>query len=175
MPRPLIKNKVAESGLITVDLGDYLKGDDPMEIDLKDFLYKGLILKEKDFRRNVKNLQTAPYQDKLTGIYCSTKAIIPHWAYMLIASKLNGISRDIIIGSRDILLDRWIKSRINHIDVDSLRGARVILKGCGDKAIGPAAYAYATVHLQPHVKSIMYGEACSTVPVYKEKKPAVHE
>ncbi len=175
MPRPLIKNKVAESGLITIDLGDYLKGDEPVEIDLKDFLYKGLVLKEKDFRKHVKNLQTEPYRDKLTGIYCSSKAIVPHWAYMLMAGKLNGIAREIVIGSRELLFDRWLKSRIGRIDAKSLRGARVILKGCGEEAIGAAAYAYATMHLQPYVQSIMYGEACSTVPVYKEKKTADHE
>ncbi len=170
MSRPLIKNKVAESGLITIDLGDYLKGDEPVEIDLRDFLYKGLVLKEKDFREHIKKLGTEPYRDKLTGIYCSSNAIIPHWAYMLIASKLNGIAREIIIGSRDLLIDRWIKACISRIDATSLRDARVILKGCGDEHISAAAYVYAGMHLQPYVKSIMYGEACSTVPVYKRKK-----
>jgi hypothetical protein len=164
-----IVNKVASSGLITIDLEKYLPSGDTAIFDLKDHLFMGLILKEKDFREALKNLDWSVYQDKYVAVSCSADAIIPAWAYMLIAVYLKNVAKDIYVGTLSEMQKHLLLKNIAAINVNEFAGQRVVIKGCGDVNIESFAYAEITKMLLPAVKSIMYGEPCSTVPVYKKK------
>ena len=129
----------------------------------------GLILKEKDFREALKNLDWSVYQDKHVVITCSVDAIIPLWAYMLVTSYLQPVAKTIYVGTAEEMQKHLFLQRIGTIQVDELKEQRIVVKGCGDIQIGAFAYAEITRILLPHVKSIMYGEPCSTVPIYKRK------
>jgi hypothetical protein len=162
-------NKVAESGIITLDLEEVGGSDAWLDFDLKPFLFMELILKEKDFREALKVHDWTRYEGGLVAVYCSADAIIPVWAYMLIGSYLQPVARGIVFGNPETARQQWLLSGIAALDADEYAGKRVVIKGCGDKPIGEAAYLAATVKLRPVVKSIMYGEPCSTVPIYKQK------
>src|SRR5688572_7315651 len=168
MNDPLI-NKVAESGLITIDPASYYPQEATALFDLKDFLFMGLILKEKDFREQLKNYDWEPFRDKYTAVYCSADAIIPVWAYMLIASYLEPIAKDIIMGDEKDLHRQLFLKNLSAINLEELTDKKIVIKGCGDTPIGDFVYLELTKLLRPVAKSIMYGEACSTVPVYKKK------
>lgn len=163
-----IVNKVANSGLITIDLETYLPKEAVKTFDLKDHLFMGLILKEKDFREALKNFDWSVYQDKYVNITCSADAIIPAWAYMLVVTYLNGIAKDSYVGTSEEMQKHLLIKNLAAIDVNEFAGQRIVVKGCGDKNIEAFAYAEITKVLTPVVKSIMYGEPCSTVPVYKK-------
>jgi Protein of unknown function (DUF2480) len=165
-----IVNKVADSGLLEIDLAGYYPQGDLVLFDLKPFLFMELILKEKDFREALKNLDFSIYQDKLVAVTCTADAIIPVWAYMLVASYLQPVAREMVLGDARFLHETIFLRNINRINVQDFADKRVVVKGCGDLEIGPFAYLELTKLLRPVVKSIMYGEPCSTVPVYK--KPA---
>jgi len=162
-----IVNKVANSGLITLDLANYLPTGEIITFDLKDYLFMGLILKEKDFREALKNLDWTVYQNKLVAITCSADAIVPAWAYMLVVTYLKNIAKDIFVGTAAELQKHLFIKNIAAIDTNEFTGHRIVVKGCGDATIETFAYAEITKVLLPVVKSIMYGEPCSTVPVYK--------
>jgi hypothetical protein len=162
-----IVNKVAGSGLITIDLEKYLPGEEIVTFDLKDYLFMGLILKEKDFREALKNLDWSVYKDKYVTIACSADAIIPAWAYMLVVTYLNGVAKDSYVGAAAELQKHLLIKNIAAIDLNEFADQRIVIKGCGDINIESFAYAEITKVLVPVVKSIMYGEPCSTVPVYK--------
>jgi hypothetical protein len=164
-------NKVAESGIITLDLEKFFPAEPVVVFDLKDYLFMGLILKEKDFREALKNLDTAVYKDKTVALTCSADAIIPMWAYMLVTSLLQPICKEIIYGNEETAKKKLLLNNINNIDTADYADKRVVLKGCGENPIPEEAYIEATNKLRPVVKSIMYGEPCSTVPVYKKEKP----
>jgi hypothetical protein len=164
-----IVNKVATSGLITIDLEQYYPKEEIILFDIKPYLFMELILKEKNFREALQQTDWLQYKNKIVAITCSTDAIIPAWAYMLIASYLQLLAQDIILGSREEAIKQTILKKINEIVVSEFQGTRVIIKGCGDVNIDAAAYMEITKMLLPVVKSIMYGEACSNVPVYKKK------
>lgn len=164
-----IVNKVANSGLATIDLEKYLPSSEVLTFDLKDHLFMGLILKEKDFREALKNLDWSIYQDKYVAITCSADAIIPAWAYMLVVSYLNGVAKDSYVGTPEEMQKHLFLKNIDAIDVNEFAGQRIVVKGCGDVNIESFAYAEITKVLVPVVKSIMYGEPCSTVPVFKKK------
>jgi hypothetical protein len=164
-----IVNKVASSGLITIDLEKYLPAGDVVTFDLKDHLFMGLILKEKDFREALKNLDWSIYRDKYVAITCSADAIIPAWAYMLVVTYLQTIAKDVYVGTSVEMQKHLLLKNIAAIDVNEFVDQRIVIKGCGDVTIESFAYAEITKVLQPVVKSIMYGEPCSTVPVYKKK------
>lgn len=164
-----IINKVANSGLITIDLEKYLPAENPVTFDLKDHLFMGLILKEKDFREALKNLDWSVYQDKYVAITCSADAIIPAWAYMLVVTYLDGVAKDSYVGTAETMQKHIFIKNIIAIDVNEFAGQRIVVKGCGDVNIESFAYAEITKVLVPVVKSIMYGEPCSTVPVFKKK------
>jgi hypothetical protein len=168
MNDPII-NKVAESGLITVDPAHYLPKGESIVFDLKDFLFMGLILKEKEFREALKNIDWEQYRDKNVAITCSADAIIPIWAYMLIASYLQPIAKEMIVGDEKELHKTIFLKNLSQINVNEFADKKIVVKGCGDKPIGEFAYMEITKLLRPVVKSIMYGEPCSTVPVYKKK------
>ncbi len=164
-----IINKVSESLLTTVDLEEYAPKGEIAIFDLKDHLFMGLILKEKDFREALKTLDWEQYKDKLVAITCSVDAIIPMWAYMLVANNLQPVAKEVIFGQeQDILSNVWIKN-LSAINGADFLDKRVVVKGCGEHPIPEVAYVEITNKLRPFVKSIMYGEPCSTVPIFKRK------
>jgi len=164
-----IRNKVAESGLITIDLEQYYPQEEPIVFDLKNFLFREMLLREKDFREAMEQHDWTVYQNKHVAVCCSSEAIIPMWAYMLVASKLTPVASRITVGNLDSAIREAFLKRLQQLDASQYADKRVIIKGCGEKEIPPYAYLAITEHLMPHVKSLMYGEPCSTVPVYKKK------
>ncbi|MEO6539631.1 MAG: DUF2480 family protein [Ferruginibacter sp.] len=163
-------NKVSESGLITLDLEDFYPKEETAVFDMKDHLFMGLILKEKEFREALKSLDTTPYQGKNVALTCSADAIIPVWAYMLAASYLEPVANEIIFGDSDFLHKTIFLKNIEKINVADYEDKRVVIKGCGELPISEAAYVAVTALLRPVVKSIMYGEPCSTVPIFKKPR-----
>ncbi len=168
MSEPFV-NKVAESGLITLDLEKYYPKGETAVFDLKDHLFMGLILKEKDFREALKSLDWSVYQDKNVALTCSADAIIPVWAWMLVVSYLQPVAKEVVMGDEKELHRSLYLKNIDAIDVNEFSGQRVVIKGCGETPIADYVYMEITKKLRPVVKSIMYGEPCSTVPVYKKK------
>jgi hypothetical protein len=164
-------NKVAESGLITIDLEKFYPAGETAVFDLKEYLFMGLILKEKDFREALKNTDWSVYTGKNVALTCSADAIIPVWAWMLAATYLQPVAKEIIMGDEKELHRYLFLKNIDAIDVNEFTDQRVVIKGCGETPIADYVYMEITKRLRPVVKSIMYGEPCSTVPVYK-KPPA---
>jgi hypothetical protein len=162
-------NKVAESGIITINLEDYFPKDEVVVFDMRDHLFMGLILKEKDFREALKTLDTTMYENKVVALTCSADAVIPMWAYMLVASLLQPIATEIVFGTEAYAKENILLRNIETIDTTTYNDARVVIKGCGELPIGEVAYIAITKKLRPVAKSIMYGEPCSTVPVFKKK------
>lgn len=165
----VIVNKVAESGLITLNLEAYLPKGDMVTFDLKDHLFMGLILKEKDFREALRNTDWSAYEGRNVAITCTADAIIPLWAYMLAVTYLQPVAADVLVGTEAELYRHIVLKNLAALDVEPLRDQRVVVKGCGDIQIDAYAYGEVTRVLRPVVKSIMYGEPCSTVPIYKKK------
>ena len=166
----VIVNKVAESGLITIDLEEYYPKEETAVFDLKDHLFMGLILKEKEYREALKNLDWSVYQNKNVAITCSADAVIPMWAYMLTATYLQPVAKEVVFGTEDFLHRTLFLKNLSKINTGEYADKRVVIKGCGDKSISETAYVEITKLLRPVVKSIMYGEPCSTVPIYKKAK-----
>jgi len=164
-----IVNRVAESGVITINLEDYYPKEELVVFDLKDYLFMGLILKEKDFREALKNFNWQQYENKNVAVTCTADAIIPVWAYMLVASYLQPVTKEIAVGNEKDLITNIIIKKIAAVNGEDFKDKRVVIKGCGDIQIPEVAYVEITNKLRPYAKSIMYGEACSTVPVYKKK------
>lgn len=164
-----IVNKVSESGLVTFDLEQYVPTEEIVSFDLTPHLFRGMILKEKDFREAMQEQDWNQYAQKAVAIICSSDAIIPLWAYMLVSSKLSGIAGFTYVGTGEELEKHLFLQNINRINPADFTDKRVVIKGCGEKAIGAFAYLEITRLLTPFVKSLMYGEPCSTVPVYKKK------
>ena len=162
-----IKNRVAESGLVNFDLTDLIPKGERKGIDLKDFLFQGLVLREKDFREKVGEIDTADFRDAFVHVYNSADAIIPLWAYFLIAAKLSGTAKQIAYGSRENLETILLHDAISEHDFTELQDKRVLVKGCSDRSIPENAYLELVEKLKPIVKSLMFGEACSNVPVFK--------
>jgi hypothetical protein len=162
-----IRNKVAESGLINFDLTDLVPKGERKGIDLKDFLFMEMILKEKDFREKVAAIDVETYRDAYVYVYNSADAIVPLWAYFLITARLAGITRKIVFGNREDLEVILMHNAIQRHDFEEMRGKRVLVKGCSDKEIPENAYIELVEQLQPIVKSLMFGEACSNVPILK--------
>lgn len=165
-----IINKVTQSALLTLDLEQFFPKEKIQLFDLKPFLFMELILKEKDFRAALLATDWTIYKDEIVGIYCSADAVIPVWAFMLVTAYLQPHAKEVIMGDEATVLRQLITSRIQSINPDEYKDKRVVIKGCGEKPIGDFAYLEITKLLRPVVKSIMYGEPCSTVPVYKAPK-----
>ena len=165
-----IRNKVAESGLISLDLAKYKPSQVIVGIDIADQLWQGLVLKEKDFRAWIKDNDWNFYTNKAVFIHCSTDAIIPTWAFMLVSSRLNGIAYNHIVGSKEELKKLLIVENIKKEPIADYQDGRIIIKGCSDIASPDFAMVELMKHLQPVVKSLMFGEPCSTVPIYKKMK-----
>jgi hypothetical protein len=162
------KNKVAESGILTLDLEAYYPKEEIALFDMKGYLFMGLILKEKDFRESLKALDVSVYANKIVAITCSADAVIPMWAYMLVATVLQPVAKEIIFGNEATAKKNLLLKNISGIAINEFTDKRVVIKGCGDEPVPEEAYIEITKMLRPVAKSIMYGEPCSTVPVFKK-------
>ena len=165
-----IVNRVANSALITIDLADYAPSQSIAVLDVKDFLFQEIILKEKEFRANLKEFDFSIYQDKIVAINCSSDAIVPMWAFMLVTSYLKGIASEIHFGKKEDVFQQIFTANIDAIDSTEFENKKVIVKGCGSVPLSESLYIAITQKLQNNVSSLMFGEACSAVPVFKNKK-----
>jgi len=165
-----IVNKVSQSGLITIDLEEFYPAGERVLFDIKELLFQGLVLREKDFREFIKNEDWNKYKDKYVALTCSADAIVPTWAYMLLASQLEPIAKKVVFGNLESLETILYTEILSKIDINIYKDARVVIKGCGNLPIPKSAYVQITSLLRPLAKSIMYGEPCSTVPLYKQAK-----
>ena len=165
-----IVNRVASSSLVTFDLEQHYTPGERVLLDIKDQLYQGLILKEKDFREFIKSNDWSQYKNKFVAITCSEDAIIPAWSYMLLTSVLEPHARTIVFGNLEDLETKIFFDTLAAIDWNQFNNAKVVIKGCSKVDVPMAAYVEATRLLRPHAASIMFGEPCSTVPVYKKPK-----
>ena len=169
MEKPLV-NRVANSSLKTINLEDFFPKGELVEFDLKDYLFMELVLKEKDFRKALSEHDWEQYKGKNIALFCSTDAIIPVWAWMLVVSKAEPFCEQLFMGTpEEFLIQSYIQS-LSNIDLEQYDNQRVVVKGCSEKPVPPNAYLELTKLLRPYAKSIMYGEPCSTVPIYKKPK-----
>ena len=166
---PVIENKVDKSGIIQFDLEDLIPNGPRVGFDMKDRLYKGMVLREKEFREFVKLHDWDDYNDAYVFLHCSADAIVPTWAFMLVASELQSRVKTLVWGKRQELEDDLLIEAINNLQKKDFTDARVIVKGCSNNAIGDKVYMALTLKLKPLVKNLMFGEACSAVPVFKRK------
>jgi hypothetical protein len=164
-----IINKVAQSGLVSFDLANFYPPGERVVYDIKDNLFMGLMLREKDFREFVKTHDWTQYQDKNVALTCTADAIVPTWAYMLLANRLAPYASEIVFGDKAVLETILFEKALAKLDIEQYRDQRIVIKGCGDVAVPESAYVELTKKLTPVVKSLMYGEPCSTVPLYKRK------
>ncbi|NGP89091.1 DUF2480 family protein [Fodinibius halophilus] len=165
-----IVNKVKQSEkLVTIDLQQYFDSTPRAELDLKQFLFKGMILKEEDFRDQLNEFDWSQFEDQYVGVFCSTDAIISKWAYMLVGQHLAPYAKEVFQGQADEMLYELYRRNLEEVDWSSYEDKFVILKGCSskEKPVPESIYLHATQQLIPYVKKLMYGEACSNVPVYR--------
>lgn len=165
-----IVNKVAQSGIITIDLEEFYPEGKRVLFDIKPLLFQELILKEKDFREFIKNEDWSKYKNCYVAITCSNDAIVPTWAYMLLTLSLQTHAKKIVFGNLETLETVLFEEIIGNIDAAKYKDARIVIKGCGNKPVPISAYVALTEKVKPIAKSIMYGEPCSTVPLYKQPK-----
>lgn len=166
-----IVNRVAKSGLITLNLEEFYPEGERVLYDIKENLWEGIALKEKDFRAFVKEHDWSQYQGKFVALHCSVDAIVPTWAYMLLATKLEPFAKKVVFGDLDTLETILFEESINqNIKAEDYEDARIVIKGCSGKVVPPSAYVKLTEMLRPYAKVIMYGEPCSTVPLYKKPR-----
>ena len=164
-----IVNRVANSSLLTIDLTDYAPKETIAILDVKDFLFEGIILKEKAFRNTLKEFDFSVYTDKIVALYCSSDAIVPMWAFMLLTSYLNNSASKIHFGTKEEVFQKIFSDNIDAIDATEFENKKVIVKGCGQVPLTETLYIAITKKLQSTVSSLMFGEACSAVPVFKKK------
>jgi hypothetical protein len=165
-----IINRVAKSPLMNIDLEEFYPDGKRVLFDIKNWLYEGIILREKEFRQHVKEHDWSQYQDAYVALTCSEDAIIPSWAYLLLSAELTPYAKKVVVGNLELLETTIFQEIISRIDVAEYQDRPVIIKGCADKPIPPSAFSFLIDRIQPVAKTIMYGEACSTVPLYKRKK-----
>ncbi len=165
-----ITNKVAASGLVSIDLEEYYLKGERVLFDIKELLFQGLILREKDFREFIKNEDWSKYKDKYVAVFCSTDAIVPTWAYMMLAIHLEPFAKKVVFGNLETLETILYIETLQKINLNDFKDARIVIKGCGNFPVPIAAYVEVTRLLRHVAKSIMYGEPCSTVPLYKQPK-----
>ncbi len=167
--QPLV-NRVATSGLVTLKLEEFFPKEEMASFDLKDHLFMGLILKEKDFREALANHDWAQYAGKNLAVFCSADAIIPVWAYMLVTAYAEPFAHDIFQGMPEEFYKHIFQKALDGVDAGQYAGQRIVIKGCSDHPVPPSAYVELTRKLRPHAQSIMFGEPCSTVPIFKKPK-----
>lgn len=166
---PII-NKVAQSSLVTLDLEEFYPEGERTGYDLKDNLFQGLILREKEFRDFIRTYNWSQFKNKYVAIFCSVDAIVPVWAYMLLASKINPFAKKVVFGDLKALEQNLFQEALSKINPEKFRDVKIVIKGCGKIPIPEFAFVELTRILQPVAASIMYGEPCSTVPLYKKPK-----
>ncbi len=164
-----IINKVDQSGLVNFNLEDYYPKQERVSFDLKDYLWQGLILKEKDFREFISKNDWSAYQGKFVAVYCSADAIVPVWAFMLVSAALEPFAKQVVFGDLNKLEEIIFHDALKKLDLEPFKDQRIIIKGCSKFPVPASAYLEITSLLKPFAKSIMYGEACSTVPIFKRK------
>ncbi|RYC52484.1 DUF2480 family protein [Flagellimonas olearia] len=164
-----IVNRVAQSKLVTFDLEDLYPSGERRILDIKDWLHEGFILREKEFRMHVEEHDWSIYQDAYVALQCSTDAIVPGWAFMLVASRLNPYTKKVVVGSLEDLETALYQTLLDQLDVSPFVDKPVIIKGCSHKPVPENAYIMAMAKIQQVAKSVMYGEACSSVPIFKKK------
>ena len=169
LEQPLV-NRVAQSGLVTIDLEELYPEGEIVSFDLKDYLFMDLILKEKDFREALKAHDWSQYEGKNLAVFCSADAIIPMWAYMLVATYAAPYALDIAQTTPEHFVETSFQKKLAVLKISEYEGKRLVIKGCSDKPVPPAAYVELTRKLQPYAQSIMFGEPCSTVPVFKRPR-----
>ncbi len=162
-------NKVAESGIVTINLEEFLPSIPFVVFDIKDFLFMGLLLKEKDFREAMQQLDVTPFENKIVSVVCTADAIVPLWAYMLVVKHLQPVAAHLEFGTQQQITANMLRLAISKIDASAYVDARIVIKGCGQEVLPEDAYMAIMQKLMPVAKSIMYGEPCSTVPIYKKK------
>lgn len=165
-----IINRVATSKLKTINLEDFYPEGNRTLIDIKDWLHQGFVLKEKEFRESVKNHDWSQYKNHFVALHCSTDAIVPAWAYMLITAHITPFAKKIVLGNLNTLESILFSEILQQADFSSFKDLPVIIKGCTHKPVPENAYILLTQKLQPLVKSLFYGEACSSVPLFKKSK-----
>lgn len=165
-----IFNRVAESKLITFDLEKLYQIGDRISIDLSQWLDKGIILREKEFRLKLKQHNWKAYRNQFVAIYCSTDAVLPAWASLLVTTYLQPYAKKVVMGTLVDLEKHLFTEEIKKINISSFKDKAVIIKGCSDKKVPEDSYVQLISRLQPVVKSLFYGEACSSVPLFKKKK-----
>ncbi len=166
---PELVNRVAQSRLVTIDLEAYYPKGEILPFDLKSYLFMELILKEKDFREALKAHDWAQYSGKNLAVFCSADAVIPMWAYMLVATYAAPYVNDLALCTPENFVEIAFQKKINALDINEFDGGRIVVKGCSDKPVPASAYLEITRRLQPLAQSIMFGEPCSTVPVFKKR------
>ncbi len=164
-----IINRVANSDLVSVDLADYAPNVTILEIDLKQFLFEGAVLKEKMFRASLEGFDFSKYENTVVGIFCSSDCIIPMWAFMLVASRLSDVAFEINSGNKEAVFQQLFLRNIENINPKEFQNKKVIIKGCGQIPLNESLYVAITKKLNDAVSSLMFGEACSAVPVFKKK------
>lgn len=167
-----IINRVANSPIVTLNLEEFHHAGERVIYDMADHLEQGVLLREKDFRSFVKEHDWETYRNKNVAITCSADAIVPTWAYMLLTTKLEGVAHMVVMGDEEVLAYALFTEALRKIDLEKLKDRPVVVKGCGDLPIPDLAYVEVTRLLKPHVKALMYGEPCSTVPLYKKPRPS---
>jgi hypothetical protein len=165
-----IVNRVAASPIITIDLETLYRHEERVGFDLKEFLFQELVLREKDFRAELSKIIWEKYKGKLVAIYCSADAIVPNWAFMLVGTYLSKVGVEFVIGDLDVLEQYLFEKALSSIDPKDYENRPVVIKGCSKFPVPLYAYGRIQAIIQPHAKSIMYGEPCSTVPLYKAPK-----
>jgi len=167
MNEPIV-NRVAESKLITFDLQEFYPNGERVFFDISEWLEKGLVLKEKKFRDKAKGHSWGEFKGKYVAIDCSTDAIIPAWAPLLIASYLNSFAKEVVFGDLEMLENHIFKGIIDDLNLDLYRDKPIIIKGCSEKEIPENVFIQLLARFQKVAKSIFYGEACSSVPIWKK-------
>jgi len=165
-----IINRVSNSKLITIDLADYAPNIEILELDLKQFLFEGLILKEKEFRASLKEFDCVEYEKKTVAVFCSANCVLPMWAFMLVASHLGNVTSEVYSGNKEAVFQKLFLNNIENITPIDFKNKKVIVKGCSSIPLNENLYITITKKLKTSVASLMFGEACSAVPVYKKKK-----
>ncbi len=164
-----ILNRVQASGLITIDLLDFAPKQEILEVDLKDFLVNGFVLREKEFKESIDKFDFSSYENQIVALHCSVDAIIQQWAYMMLTSRFPHSCR-VYFGSKIAVKQQVISETIRKLPLENYRDKRVLVRGCGEESVGDQSYVEITKRLAPVVRSLLYGEACSNVPILKRKK-----
>lgn len=164
-----IENKVAKSGLVTVSMGDFHERGERILLDIKQFLWNGIVVKEKFFREEISAFDWLQFEGDHVAVVCSEDTIIPSWAFLLVTVQLQGIAKTVVLGSLEELESQVFKNQIDKFNFEALNDKRVLVKGCADVEVPDSAFVHFATKALPKVKSLMFGEACSNVPLYKRK------